>query len=372
MNTRILSVNPGSTSTKVAVYDNENPLFIKNYAHTSEELSVFKNIIDQEDMRTQVVLNALKEHQILLESLDAVVGRGGILPPVKSGGYVVNEAMLYRLRNCPLEKHASNLGGIIAYKIAEQLGKTAYIYDSVAVCEYINEAYLTGIPEIRRTCFSHALNSRSVAHQCAEKHDKKYEDMTFVVAHLGGSVTVTVHQKGRMVDIVDNDEGPFGVETCGKVSVRQVLAGVEEHGIDKMRKRARGEGGFVGLLGTADARLIEEKVLANDIDATMIVNAMAYQVGKAIGEMSAAVCGEVDAIIITGGVAYFKYLVEQIKKYVSFIAPVEVYPGDNEMQALTLGVRRILLGEEKAHEYVDKTVEEKICLEKSKQKVYVK
>ncbi len=353
MDTRILCINPGSTSTKVAVYQNEEPLFCQTLRHTAEELAPYSCITDQTDMRRKVVLSCLEEHNIPVESLSAVVGRGGMLPPVQSGAYIVNDTMLRRLREAPVEDHASNLGAIIADGIAKPLGITAYIYDSVAVDEMIPLARLTGIPETPRTCLCHTLNSRAVAHKSAASHGKKYADMTFIVAHLGGGFTVSLHHKGRMEDIVDNDEGPFGPESCGRVSVRQILKMARKYDLDYIKKRTRGTGGLAGHLGTANAKEVEELVAQGDEKARLVYETMAYQIAKAIGELATVVNGQVDAILLTGGVAYSKMLTDWITPRVSFIAPVELWPGEDEMESLAMGIRRVLLGEESAREYHD-------------------
>lgn len=353
MDTRLLCINPGSTSTKVAVYQDEVPLFCQTLRHTAEELRPYAHIADQTHMRRQVVLHCLREHHIEPESLSAVVGRGGMLPPVKSGAYLVNETMLRRLREAPVEEHASNLGAIIAYDIAKPLGLSAYIYDSVAVDEMGPLARLTGIPEAPRTCLCHTLNTRAVAHKCAAAHGKRYRDMTFIVAHLGGGVTVSVHHRGQMLDIVDNDEGPFGPESCGRVSVRRVLKLTAELELSALKKRTRGTGGLMGHLGSSDAKEIEALAMAGDENAALVYETMAYQVAKAIGELSTTVSGQVDVILLTGGVAYSKLLTDWITQRVSFIAPVELWPGENEMESLAMGIRRVLLGEETAREYTE-------------------
>ena len=223
MNYRILTINPGSTSTKIAVYDNEEQILVKGIDHRVEELEKYERIQDQFEMRKNEVLQALKENDIKLESISAVVGRGGLLPPVKSGAYLVNEEMIDRLVNRPVLEHASNLGAIISYEIAKPLGVNAYIYDSVAVDELTDIARLSGVKGMDRTCLSHALNSRAMAIKYAKNNNKKYEDLNLIVAHLGGGISLSVHEKGQMVDIVSDDEGPFSPERSGKVPCKKLI-----------------------------------------------------------------------------------------------------------------------------------------------------
>ena len=353
MDTRILCINPGATSTKVAVYHNETPLFSRTIRHAPEELAPFPTAASQLELRCRMVRQILEEQEVAPASLSAVVGRGGLLPPVRSGAYLVNDAMLRRLREAPVEDHASNLGALIAHSIASPAGIPPYIYDSVAVDEMWPLARLTGFPESPRTCLCHTLNARAVAHRSAAAHGKRYQDMTFIVAHLGSGFTVSVHHKGRMVDITDNDEGPFGPESCGRISTRRLLKLAACYDMDHLKKRARGSGGLMGHLGTSDAQVVEQRVLAGDDVARLVYETMAYQIAKAIGELATTVCGQVDAILLTGGVARSQLLTGWITQRVSFLAPVELWPGEDELEALAMGARRVLLGEESPHMYQD-------------------
>ena len=276
-----------------------------------------------------------------------------MLQSVKSGAYVVNELMLDILKNRPIMEHASNLGAPIAYEIAKAADVKAYIYDSVRTDELNDIARISGMPDISRTSTCHVLNTRAMAMKLAKKYGKKYEDMNFVVAHLGGGVSLNVHEKGKIVDIVSDDEGPFSPERAGRVPCRELIELCYSGKFDKntMRKKLRGNGGLKAYLGTMDAREVEKMIKNGDEKARIVYEAMAYQVAKSIGELATVVEGKVDAIILTGGIAYSEMMTSWIKKRVEFIAPVEIMPGENEMESLAYGILRVLRGEEKAREY---------------------
>ncbi|MDY0235021.1 MAG: butyrate kinase [Gudongella sp.] len=352
---RLLTINPGSTSTKVGVYEDEQVVIVKTLDHPVSEIQKFEHVQDQFDFRENVILDFLKANDISLESLDAIVGRGGLLPPVKSGAYKVNELMIDRLKNRPIVEHASNLGAIIAYEIAGKLGIDAYIYDSVAVDELTDIARISGMPIIERLSLSHALNSRAMAHKYADKIGKKYEDLNLIVAHLGGGISVTVHEKGSMTDVSSDDEGSFSPERSGRVPCNKLIDLCYSGEYDKkaMKKMLRGKGGLSGYLGTVDAREVEKMIEEGDSKAELVYEAMAYQVSKAIGELATVLKGDVDAIILTGGIAYSDMMTNWIKERVSFIAPVEVLAGENELEALAHGILRVLNGQEKARTYVE-------------------
>ncbi|MGL4913144.1 MAG: butyrate kinase [Romboutsia sp.] len=353
MNYRILAINPGSTSTKIAVYDNEEQILVKGIDHPSEEIAKYDRVQDQFDMRKEEVLKVLSDNNIEIDTLSAVVGRGGLLPPVKSGAYLVNDEMIDRLKNRPVLEHASNLGAIISYEIAKPLGVNAYIYDSVAVDELIDVARLSGIKGMDRDCLSHALNSRAMAIKYAKDNGKSYNDLNLIVAHLGGGISVSVHEKGRMIDIVSDDEGSFSPERSGRVPCKKLIdncfSGKYTH--KEMLKMIRGKGGIVSYLNTVDVRKVESMVNEGNEDAKLVHEAMAYQVSKSIGELATVVEGEVDAIVITGGIAHSKAMTSNIKKRVEFISHVEIMAGENELESLSLGTLRVLTGEEKAREY---------------------
>ncbi|MTK11649.1 MAG: butyrate kinase [Clostridiaceae bacterium] len=348
---KILAINPGSTSTKIALYEETKELFKKNIEHSNEELAKYKNITEQYEMRYEAIMKSLKEMNFDVKELSAVVGRGGLLPPVKSGAYRVNDSMVDRLANRPLVEHASNLGAIISNEIAKSLNIPAFIYDSVAVDELEDIARITGMADVKRDSFSHALNMRAVAIKVAKKLDKAYDDCNLIVAHLGGGISISVHNKGKMVDIVSDDEGPFSPERAGRIACKRLMQMCYSTDKNVMKKKMRGEGGLVSNLGTNSALEVEKKIENGDESAKLVYEAMAYQIAKGIGELATVVDGEVDAVIITGGIAYSKMMTGWIKKRVQFIAPVEIVPGENELEALAFGALRVLKGEEKAHEY---------------------
>lgn len=353
MGYKILVINPGSTSTKIALYENEKELFNVTLEHPIEEIEKYNKIADQFDMRKKVVLSFLKEKGIEINKLDAVVGRGGMLPKVQSGAYKVNKLMINRLRNNPVVEHASNLGALVAYEIANSIGVLAYIYDSVRVDEMNDIARISGMSDIPRESTSHALNSRAMAIKAAKKYGKKYKDMNFIVAHLGGGISLSVHEKGKMVDVMPDDDGPFSPERAGKLQCKALIDLCYSGKFDKetMQKKLRGNGGLKDYLGTKDAREVEKMIENGNKKARLVYEAMAYQIAKGIGELATVVEGKVDFIIITGGIAYSNMLTDWIKKRVEFIAPVEIMPGENEMESLALGTLRVLKGEENAREY---------------------
>ena len=353
MNCKILSINPGSTSTKIAIYEDEKEIFCKILDHPAEEIEKYNSVADQFNMRKEGVISFLEENGYDVHELAAVVGRGGMVPSVKSGAYRVNEKMVDRLRNNPVVEHASNLGALIAYDIANSIGVEAYIYDSVRVDEMKDIARISGMPDIVRTSTSHALNTRAMAMKVAKKYGKKYTDMNFIVAHLGGGISINVHEKGRMVDIIADDEGPFSPERAGRVPCNDLIDLCYSGKFDKstMKKKLRGNGGLKAYLNTVDGREVQKMIDNGDENAKLIYEAMAYQVAKGIGELATVLEGKIDAIVITGGIAYSNVITSYIKKRVEFIAPVEIMAGENEMESLSLGTLRVLRGEEEFKEY---------------------
>ena len=352
---RILVINPGSTSTKLAVYDDEKEVLTKSLAHPAKEIAGYALVADQFEMRKEQVLSFLDENGFDAGQLSAVVGRGGMLPPVKSGAYLVNEAMVKRLRFNPVMEHASNLGALIAYEIAKSIGVNAYIYDSVKVDEMIDVARVTGVPEIQRNSVSHVLNSRAMAMKCAAAKGMAYDAVCIVVAHLGGGISVTLHDHGRLADVIPDTEGPFSPERCGRVAAVDLAELCYSGKYDRagMRKHLRGNGGIKAYLGTEDIRDVLQKSADGDAQASLLLDAMCYQVAKGIGELATVVCGKVDFIVLTGGIAYSDLITSKIKERVRFIAPVEVLPGENEMESLAKGTLRVLRGEEQAHNYCE-------------------
>jgi len=350
---KILAINPGSTSTKVSVYEDENELFVNVINHNDEELSKFNRIQDQYSFRKDLVVKLLLDNKIDIIDLNAVVGRGGLLLPVKSGAYKVNKCMIDRLKNNPLSEHASNLGGLIAYDIAIDNKIDAYIYDSVAVDELIPYARVTGIPKIERLSHGHALNMRAAAIKISKKLNKKYKDCNFIVAHLGGGFTTSLHQNARMIDIVGDEEGAFSPERSGGIQVRQLAKFIMSWTGDKneLKKKLRGNAGLKALLKTVDLREVEAMINEGNEYAKLVYEAMAYQIAKGIGNLAAAAKGNVDRIILTGGIAHSIRFTNLISEYVEFIAPIEILAGENEMESLSMGILRVLRGEEEALEY---------------------
>ncbi|PLX10110.1 MAG: butyrate kinase [Marinilabiliales bacterium] len=355
-NIHILAINPGSTSTKIAVYQDTNLLFLKNITHSRDELKPYDKITDQFAFRKEVVMNELKEAGIETSVISAVVGRGGLVKPIPSGVYAVNEEMKKDLMNSPLGEHASNLGGLIASDIASDLGGIpAFIADPVVVDELEPFARLSGHPLFERTSIFHALNQKAVARAHAKSVMRKYEEMNLIVVHLGGGVTVGAHKRGRVIDVnqgLDGD-GPFSPERSGTLPVgalvRACFSG--EYTIADIKKMIKGEGGMVAYLGTNSAYDVEMKAIDGDEESKLIFLGMAYQVAKEIGAMSTVLKGDVDAILITGGVARSKWFVSELTERVYKIAPVHVYPGEDEMKALSSNTLMVLKGELEAKIY---------------------
>lgn len=349
----ILAINPGSTSTKIAIYKNDQEKWKETLEHSNEELAQYDHISDQHQMRKQAVLTFLEKHQCTLSDLSAVVGRGGILPPVKSGAYRINEAMVERLRTNPVAEHASNLGAILAYEIAEPLDIPAYIYDSVAVDELQELARITGWPELPRRSLIHALNMRAAAIKIAQTLHRPYHELHLIVAHLGGGITMSVHQQAKMIDILSDDEGPFAPERAGRVPCIALakLCFSGKYSEREVSKTFRGKGGLIAHLQTNQVYEVEEMIRQGDEDARRILEAMAYQIAKGIGGLSTVLKGDIDRIVLTGGVAHSAMLTNWVKERVEFLAPVEILPGENELESLALGTLRVLRNEEQAYEY---------------------
>jgi butyrate kinase len=349
---RILSINPGSTSTKVAVFEDEHQLFVTNIEHPVEEMNRFDALFDQFDMRKSYVIQTLEEQDIELSTLSAVIGRGGQLPPVKSGGYRVNEKMIEDLKNAL--PHASNLGAPIAHSIAEPLGIPAYIYDAVTTDELYDVAKITGIPEIRRQSFGHVLNSKAMARKAAKQLGGTYQQMNFIVAHIGGGISITAHEKGRIVDTITDDAGPFSPERSGSVPLNYVVTlcysgkYTQKEFMDKLKKNS----GLKAYLHTNDCKKIEQMITEGNELAGQMYEAQAYQIAKGIGEMAPPLCGNIDAVILTGGMAYSEYITREVSRRVSYLGKIMVLPGENEMESLALGALRILRDEETCNEYL--------------------
>jgi len=351
----ILAVNPGSTSTKISIFKGEKEQFTQNIAHKIEELSRFNKASDQDLYRMEIIIRVLREEGIPLNELKAVVGRGGLLRPIEGGTYAVNEQMVADLKRGILGDHPSNCGGLIAYAISKALGCLACIVDPVVVDELEDVARISGMPLIQRKSIFHALNQKAVARQIADRLNKSYSDINVIIAHMGGGITVGAHYKGRVIDVnngLDGD-GPFSPERSGSVPVGDLVKAAfsGEYTLTDMKKLIKGHGGMVAYLGTHDLKAVEERIASGDKQALLIYKAMAYQVAKEIGSAAVVLKGKVDGIGLTGGIAHSKDFIEMIKERVDFIAPVYIYPGEQEMRALALGALRVLRGEEKIKEY---------------------
>lgn len=352
----VLAINPGSTSTKVALFDQDENVFQKNLDHSSEELGKYEKIVDQFEYRKKMILQCIEEEGFSKESLKVIVGRGGLLRPMPSGTYHVSDAMIKDLKIGYQGEHASNLGGIISKSIAEDVGINSYIVDPVAVDEFHDVARISGIPQIKRKSLLHALNIKAIAHRVANEMGKKVEDLNLVIAHLGGGISIVPLRKGKMIDANNaNEMGPFSPERVGGLPVGDVakMCFSGDFTYKEIKSKMRGKGGLVGYLGTNDAREVIKRIDAGDKKAQLVFNAMGYQIAKEIGKMATVLHGDVDAIVYTGGVAYSEYLTNYITKKVGFIAPCIIKPGEDEMKALNEGVNRVLSGAEKAKVYED-------------------
>lgn len=349
-NALILAINPGSTSTKFAIFQDQESILTKTIRHTAQEIEQFDKITDQFEFRMELIMNELKATGIDINQIKAVVGRGGLLKPIESGTYEVNEAMINDLHKGTFGEHASNLGGLIAKDIAKSLPNArAFIADPVVVDELQDVARISGHPKFPRISIFHALNQKAIARQYAKDVNKKYEDMNLIVVHLGGGVSVAAHNKGRVIDVNNalNGEGPFSPERSGGLPVGSLISACfsGKYTQKEVLKMNVGEGGLVAYLGTNSAMEVEQRVHNNDKEAELIYNAMAYQVAKEIGAMAAVLSFDVDAILITGGIAYDKYFVGQITKHINKIAPVAIYPGEDELKALAINGLMVLKGE---------------------------
>ncbi len=352
----ILVINPGSTSTKIAVYYNTKVRFLGSIKHSPADLEQFDSVIEQFDFRKELILRTLKKEDINISELTAVIGRGGIMKPIESGVYEVNDSMRDDLRTMRYGEHASSLGGLLADKIsAVSPGCRAFIANPTTVDELQDVARVSGHPLLERLSIFHALNHKMIARNHALLSGKKYEDMNLIVAHLGGGITVGAHMKGRVIDVnqgLDGD-GPFGPERSGSLPMGAFakLCYSGDYTYDELRKMITGKGGYMAYFGINDAYMLGLMAEQGDKKAELIQNAMAYQVAKEIGAMSTVLKGVVDAILITGGIAHNTHVIDYIKAMVAHIARVVVYPGEDEMKALAMNALRVLMNEVEAKEY---------------------
>lgn len=345
---RILTINPGSTSTKIAVFEDEKELFSTTLRHSSEEIENFPTVASQFQYRKNIISQELQKAGFDLPTFHIIVGRGGLVKPIESGIYEVNDALAHDLENPVMGEHASNLGGLIARDLAQDTnGAKAYIADPVVVDELEPIARISGHPTIKRVSIFHALNQKVIGRAYSQENGKKYEELNLIIAHLGGGISVGAHRQGRVVDVnnaLDGD-GPFSPERSGGLPSRAIVdlcfSGKSKNEIEKMLK---GNGGVVAYLNTNNIREVVEKS-AKDADYSLILRAMCYQISKEIGAMATVLKGKVDAILITGGIAYSKVVTEYITDMVGFIAPVKIYPGEDEMRALAMNGLMVLRGE---------------------------
>ena len=354
MKENILVINPGSTSTKIAIFNQEGKeIFKESVSHSTEEISQFKSLLEQGPVRKKIILDTLKKKNIDTDSLKAIIGRGGVLKPLKAGTYEVNNKLINDLKNSPIE-HASNLGGIIAREIAEEIDVPAYIADPVSVDEFTDIARISGLKGIERKSLLHALNIRANAFRYAKEQGKKLEELNLIVAHLGGGISIAPIKKGKIVDVNNaNDGGSFSPERTGSLPNKALihLCYSGEYSEKELYKLITHQGGLVSYLGTNDVREVVKKIKQGDKYAELIFEAMCYQIAKEIGAMATVLKGKIESIILTGGIAHNEILVNKLKDRTGWIAPVVVYPGEEEMKALAQAVIRVINGVEKVKTY---------------------
>jgi butyrate kinase len=345
----VLAINPGATSTKLAVYEDQKPLFTMTVEHQGKDLEAFPCVLDQYPYRLGLIQDALRNQGIRLDTINAVVGRGGLLKPLKGGTYLVNKLMIEDLKNCARSEHAANLGAILAFNLAQTGNVPAYIVDPVSVDEMSPVAKISGSPEFVRISMSHALNMKAVSRKVAHDMGKKYENLKFVVAHLGTGVTLSAHLKGKMIDICDGrEEGAFSLDRCGGLPINQLvkLCYSGKYTFKEIKEKLFISGGMYAYLGTKDIRQVEKMAVAGNKEAELLLQAFSYQIAKEIGALATVLEGNVDRIILTGGIANSAKIVGEIIKRVQFISPVVVIPGEEELESLAEGAFRVLSGEE--------------------------
>jgi butyrate kinase len=349
---RVLVLNPGSTSTKFGVFTRQGPEWVGSVHHGDEELQQFRgrSMLARTGYRAALIEKALAAAGYDAKQFVAVGGRGGLLPPMECGTYLVDEAMVEELRLARRGEHACNLGAVIALRFAQAAGVDAYVVDPVTVDEWQDCARLSGSPLIQRWCFGHALNVKAVARRFAGEAGRPYADLRLIIVHLGSGITVSAHRDGKMIDNNTPEEGPFGPDRTGSLPVQSLIklclsGNYTERQLDRM---VFGEGGLFAYLGTRDLVEVERRIDSGDVHAAEVYDAMIYQVAKETGAMAAALDGKVDAILLTGGMAHSERLISRLRRSIEWIAPVTVYPGEDELQALAEGVFRVLDGEEPA------------------------
>lgn len=355
MSIKSLIINPGSTSTKIGVFEDETLLFEETLRHSTEEIAQYASIVDQKDFRKQIILDLLAKKNFDINSLQVIVGRGGMLKPIPGGTYAVSDELLEDLKIGKQGQHASNLGGILAREIGDSIGVPSYIVDPVVVDELMPIARYSGVPELPRTSVFHALNQKAVAKRYAKEKGVSYDSLNLIVVHMGGGVSVGAHEKGRVIDVFNalDGDGAFSPERAGAVPsgalIKMCFSG--EYTEKEVYKKIVGNGGFNAYLGTNDMRDVAKMIADGDAHADEIREAFILQVCKNIGSMACVLKGKVDRIIVTGGIAYNKEVVDKMEERAGFIAPFTVYPGEDELLALAQGALRVLNGEEEAMKY---------------------
>ncbi|NLL77339.1 MAG: butyrate kinase [Clostridiales bacterium] len=350
-----LIINPGSTSTKIGVFEGETLLFEETLRHSTEEIAQYASIVDQKDFRKKIILDLMVKKNFDIKSLDVIVGRGGMLKPIPSGTYAVTDNLLNDLKIGKQGQHASNLGGILAREIGDSIGVPSYIVDPVVVDELMPIARYSGVPELPRTSVFHALNQKAVAKRYAKETGKPYDSLNLIVVHMGGGVSVGAHEKGKVVDVFNalDGDGAFSPERAGAVPsgalVKMCFSG--KYTEQEIYKKIVGGGGFNAYVGTNDMRDVEALVQKGDKEVALVREAFILQVAKDIGSMACVLNGKVDQIIMTGGIAYNTSIIDRLKERSGFIAPVTVYPGEDELLALVQGALRVISGEEKVMDY---------------------
>lgn len=352
----ILVINPGSTSTKVSVFSNEILILDQTIRHSSEDLAKFNKISDQKDFRFDEIKKILNKVSYKIEDIDAIAARGGLIKPIESGTYEINEAMILDLQTDFAALHASSLAGLIAYDLKNQYNIPAFVVDPVVVDELSDVARLSGIPFQNRVSVFHALNQKAIANECALSIGKKYDKCNFIIAHMGGGITVAAHSNGRAIDVNNgvDGEGPFSPERCGSIPVMRIveMCFSGEYSVKDIKDLCTKTGGMNAYLGTNDLRDCEAMISNGDDNAKLVYDAMSYQIAKEIGSMAVVLDGKIDAIILTGGLAYSETFVGQIKEKINFLAPIKVYPGEDESKALASSVLDVLQNNKEVKIYI--------------------
>ena len=347
---KLLVINPGSTSTKIAIYEGPEAKWVESISHSLEELAPFKAVYDQLEMRAGLIKECLEKHGDQLDTVDAIVSRGGNMPPVSAGAYEVNDYMVECLQYRPIDEHAANVGAGIALKFAREVGVKAYTYDALTVDEMKKVNTITGLKGIRRPARGHNLNTRAAALKLCRDKGIDYNQTNIIVAHLGGGITINLHSGGKIVDIIMDEEGPFSPERAGGMPVYAIvkMAYSGEYTKQELMKSLQRKGGMISYFGTADMREIEKRIADGEEEVKLVYEAMALATAKNIAKIAPSVDGKIDYVVLTGGLAYSEYFVGLIKQHAGFLAPFVIIPGENEMQSLAEGVLRVLGGEESA------------------------